>query len=256
MCLIFHLGYDLKWATSDTDLMWLSKLSVPVFVLHTCLSVREERGLLGRLCSLCRSLCTGVFAVYAQSDQCQAWISREDGLIHCPSFHKAVFKHVKRCCSLAENINAYLDLSSGAVQHPTLTACLSRNETALCNSLMALKAFKTVCGSSLYQNLLFFIFHELNNQDKATFPFLQCISLLLRPFCRALFAGMKDVILLRYSQDLCVTGSWSEVLPFHFCVLSSNEVIQQPLYIFSFSPRQSASHFHAFINLPTENPCV
>lgn len=77
---------------------------------------------------------------------------------------------------------------------------------------MALKAFETVHVSSLYQNLLLFVFRKLNNQDKDTFPFLQGIAFLLWSFHAAslrlcFFAGMKDVIELRCSQDPSVTGS-------------------------------------------------
>jgi len=48
------------------------------------------------------------------------------------------------------------------------------------------------------------LFCKLNNQDKATFPFLQVISFLPRSFCSAsrmpcLFAGTKDAIPLRCS---------------------------------------------------------
>lgn len=81
---------------------------------------------------------------------------------------------------------------------------------ALCNSLMALKAFETGCVSSRLSHSSFF--NKLNSQDKAAFPFLQGISFLLRSFrCASrtprLFAGTKDVIPLRCSQDPPATGS-------------------------------------------------
>lgn len=134
----------------------------------------------------------------AQIDQFPPQIFRDDDLSCCPSSHtaKAAFRHMNRCCSLAENTNIFLGLSAGAARPLTLTACLCWNETALSNSLMVLKAFKTACVSSSYQSFLLFIFYKLNNQDKATFPyFLSCsISFLLRSFhsaSRTLFAFLQ-----------------------------------------------------------------
>lgn len=157
----------------------------------------------------------GRFAIHAgaQSDQSQPQISRGADLILSSSSHaaEAAFKHANRCCSLAGSIDACLGLSAEAAQPRTFPVCLWRNETSLCNSLMALKAFETVRVSSLYQTFLLFVFCKLNNQGKDTFPFVQGIAFLLRSFHTAslrpcLFAGAKDVIPLRCSQDPSMTG--------------------------------------------------
>lgn len=203
MWLISCVNHLLMWATSDMDLMWLLKLCVPVFILCTYSSVRGEQGLLEELCCLCRST------------MLQPQIARHANSIHCPSSHiaEAAFKCANRWYSLAGNINECLGSSAGAAQPLILTAWLCRNETALCNSHGSESFWGCLCVLTLPDSFTLQFFYKLNNQDKATSPFLQGISFLLRSFHSAsctssLFAGTKDVIPLRFSKDPHMTGSW------------------------------------------------